>query len=220
MGFGRHFGFLLSASVSSGTCWSAHSFPANLPLSFSSQLHPFLCESTRSTSTSTPSVHTPIFFLHKHSRLSSYLKMPTTWNAESDAVLFRAILASIPLASQLSPEQRNNIVAFMRGNGCPDVTWEGVRYVVASATALLNHLMSKALSLHHFHPDGPPPCSSLSIANPLRAVLSIPPPQPPFPLNHCPAIQSRYSITSTTNQSPWSTRERSKTGMRAAWPGV
>lgn len=57
------------------------------------------------------------------------LKMPISWNAESDAVLFKAVLAAAPLA-QLSTEQRNVIIAFMGQNGFPDVTWEGVRYVI------------------------------------------------------------------------------------------
>lgn len=58
--------------------------------------------------------------------------MPITWDAESDAVLFRAIVAYMPSFSQLSTEQREDVVAFMRRNSFPDATWEAVRYVVCS----------------------------------------------------------------------------------------
>lgn len=56
--------------------------------------------------------------------------MPTVWNPESDAALFKAVLAWLPPLSQLSSEQRDGIVALMRQNGFPEVTWEAIRYVV------------------------------------------------------------------------------------------
>lgn len=56
--------------------------------------------------------------------------MPTTWNAESDAALFKAMVAWLPPPSQLSMEQRGGIVASMRVKGFSDVTWEGIRYVI------------------------------------------------------------------------------------------
>lgn len=55
--------------------------------------------------------------------------MPISWNAESDAMLFKAVLAVAPL-TQLSTDQRDGIIAFMGKNGFPDVTWEGIRYVI------------------------------------------------------------------------------------------
>lgn len=54
--------------------------------------------------------------------------MPIARNAESDAVLFKAVIAWLPPLSQLSTEQRNGIVAFMHQKGFADVTWEGIRY--------------------------------------------------------------------------------------------
>lgn len=53
--------------------------------------------------------------------------MPTTWNAESDAALFKAVVAWVP---PFSIEQRDGIVASMRQNGFSDVTWEAIRYVL------------------------------------------------------------------------------------------
>lgn len=55
--------------------------------------------------------------------------MPT-WNAESDAALFRAVVSWSPPLSHLSQEQRDGIVAHMRQSGFPNCTWEAVRYVV------------------------------------------------------------------------------------------
>lgn len=79
--------------------------------------------------------------------------MPVSWNAESDAMLFKAVLAVAPLA-QLSTEQRNGIIAFMGQNGFPDVTWEGVRYVHTYTTRTEQGFASFLLSFFppfHFH---------------------------------------------------------------------
>lgn len=56
--------------------------------------------------------------------------MPTTWNAETDGILFRAIISCLPSITQLDTNQRQAIVSYMKENGCPDTTWEGIRYVL------------------------------------------------------------------------------------------
>lgn len=70
--------------------------------------------------------------------------MPT-WNAESDAALFRAVLTWSSPLSHFSQEQRDGIIASMRQSGYPDCTWEAIRYV-AYPVFILDMSKSQAAS--------------------------------------------------------------------------
>lgn len=82
-----------------------------------------------------PHLKNPHVYLHFHFQTNTpdhslfpilILTMPTSWNAETDAVLLKAVLACVPL-TQLNIQQRNGIVEHMHRNGFSDMTWEALR---------------------------------------------------------------------------------------------
>lgn len=115
-------------------------------------------------------------YQHLHYRICNLLcslssvTMPTTWNAESDAMLFRAVVVCMPPLSQLSPEQRDGIVAFMHRNGFPGTSWDAIRYVTCCFHKLRNaRPVSVSVSDTRLFPLFPPlpclPSTSTSISN-------------------------------------------------------